>query len=354
MDNPISSYARELLQNGVHHPEWQIRFAAAEALVDTGDLSAVAIVQEGLQNEQAIVRDRAVTSLGKCKRAEFGQALIGVLQDRDIMVRGHALEALALSCGAQSLAQVQAALGDHNEFVQNSAVVALGHLGEQGESLLSAVARGERGLQLRYTIRLTAAACLASRKLEEGLTVLRESLDCGDSWVAFLAARHLASFGDHSGEPLLRKMLQQGNWPEKISAIESLLHLGVQEALAGAMYRENNMPDMATQVDAIRLLDRFAPEKTASLLGKVLKSGEDHVKIRALEVIGELKKAELMPLADDILQKGPEHLRATAVMSLEKIDDPALLPMLQPVLEKAHWLVRFQAARVAIKLAAKH
>jgi HEAT repeat protein len=352
MNTDLGHYTQELLNDGLRHPDWQIRFAAAEALADLGDDAGVGILQEGVHTQQAFVRDRAVVSLGKFKRQNLTPALTEALSDRDAMVRGHALESLALSCGAAALPHIETALQDPNEFVQEAAVVALSYLGEPGQPLLIAVSRAA-GYQHRYPIRLTAAFYLAEKKMEEGLQVLRESLQCGDNWVAFLAAKNLATLNDRSGELQLKKMLQEGNWPDKIAAIDGLLKLGIQEALTSAIYREASMPDLITQVEAIRLLDRFYPEKTAGLLAKVLQTGDDNVKVRALEVIGELKKTHLMRLADGILQKGPEHLRAIAIMSLEKIADAALLPMLWPALEKSHWLVRFQAASVVLKLTRK-
>lgn len=349
---PIIFYARDLLQAGIDNENWPIRFAAAEALADVEDERGAPVLKEGIDSADAFIRDRAVVGLGKFRSRSYSELFVELLSDKDPMVRGHALESLALACREAALDKIVSSLLDKHEFVQECAVLALSRLEKNcGGPILEAVALA-RGYDSTYMIRLSAAFYLAQNGNAVGRQVLYEALECGDSWVAFLAAKNLAELGDVNGLPQLRDMLQWGGWPEKISALEGLLKIGRKQDLSDALYRPVDIPDPMTRLEAVRLLDHFDPGQTYHILGQCLAEGEETIKIRALEIIGEIGRLELAGLLENILIHAPEHIKATALMAIEKIGDVSLLPYLVPILERSHWLLRLQTARVIVKLAA--
>lgn len=349
-NSSIVEYAWALLQAGVKHPDGSIRFAAAEALADLLRSDGLEDLQAGLSAKDAALRDRAIVALGKLQWQSQSPFFIKALDDVDPLVRGHALQALVATGGANSLDYILKCLRDPNQFVQECAVGTLHAIKKAGEPILEAVATAQQGFDCVYMARISAAFYLASAQNAAGKKILYQILECDDSWIAFLAAKKLADLDDPKGMDRLTYMLKWGNWSEKIVALEGLVKLEKLDNLTNTLYRPSDIPDPVTRLDVVRLLDRFSPDKTVTYLQQALSGKDDNAKIRALEILGELKRPELIAIAEEILNKGPEYLRATVLMSIEKIGVPALIPKLVPLLERSHWLVRLQAARVVLKL----
>lgn len=349
----IVQYAWDLLESGIQHPQWPIRFAAAEALADLGDTRAIDVLEEGVAAEESFIRYRAVLGLGKLIASTAASYFCSALEDEDPVIRGQAIIELARCSPTDACENIMAGLNDKNDFVKEKTIIALSFLEKEfAEPILEAIATGQQNYL--YPIRLLAAFHLATKQNATGIRVLYEALNCEDTWVAFLAATRLADLGDSRGIPQLRYVLSQGEWKEKLMALEALLKLGDSEESEEAIYRPSTLPDPSIQIEAVRILAQFssdfALEDAYDIIATHLENPDEAICIRAIEVIGEIGKMELADLLEDILIDSPEHIRATAVMAIEKLASSHLLPYLVPVLEKSHWLLRLQTARVAVKI----
>jgi HEAT repeat protein len=347
--SPLIQCSLSILEAGIHHPQWMIRFAAAEAMADLQDDRGIQDLLEGLQQKDASLRDRAIQALGKLKKESLSSCFLQALDDCDALIRGHALESLVCIQNIGALEKILHCLCDKNHFVQECAVASLTRLPQEcAVPLLESVMSDGGKYNCRYRIRLLAAYYLMGDENEKGREFLYNMLRCPDRWIAFLAAQRLADLGDKEGVPQLQNMLEKGEWAEKIAAMEGLIKLGIEQEVVNKIYRPVQEIGELARLEVIRLLDRFYPEKTKTLLHQAFQTKNENIKIRILEIMGDLKRPDLVDIGQEILDNGPEHLRAYLLMSIEKIHDPALLPRLSPMLEKSHFLVRLQTARVIL------
>ncbi len=352
--DPIIDYAIELLKEGIQHEELAVRFATAEVLAHFQCAQGEQVLLQCYKNSNPAVRERAVIALGNLKKASVIPAIQDSLRDDDPGVRGHAIQSLALAAEPeQAITAISAGLQDVNALVQQLSMEAAHGLENQaGIQILEALLTAKQYETCAYPVKITAAYRLAQSKNTVGQQFLKSMLENTDTWIAFLAAKHLAMISDPSGLHSIQQMLSQGHLPEKIMALEALIHLGIKANVVQELYRysqENIQP--LERVEIIRLLDHFAPQNTLELLQKEFQTKDEPMKIRILEVLGELRRPELVEIGEEILKIGPEHLRATLLMSIEKIGAQSLIECLIPMLERSYWLLRLQAARVILKLA---
>lgn len=341
----------QLLEEGMKNPAWPIRFACAEAWSDLNKNYGEEELLHGLKEKDPCIRDRSVQALGKRKDKKFLSCFQDALKEQDVLIRSHALEAICMTLEEQSLAQIQSSLQDTNPVIQECAVHCLENFIPKKHShpVLKKILKNEDVYY--YSIPVFAAYILAKDQDKEAKQFLYKMLDNPDSWIVFTAAKKLAQLKDDAGIDHLKQMLQWGKWKEKISALEGLIALGEKDDAVKELTCSGEAPDKASRLEIIRLLDAFLPENTGALLEEIFSSQEEEIRIRVLEILGEIKRSDLFYLAEDVVQKGPEYLRATLIKSIEKINNRNLLPYLLPILAKAHWLVRIQAARVILKLA---
>lgn len=341
----------QLLEEGLKNTAWPIRFACAEAWSDLNKNHGLQELLEGFKHNDASVRDRAIQAMGKLKDKNLLPHFQKALEDQDLLVQVHALEAIAMVLSEKSLHQIQNSLKGKHSLVQECAVRCLENFipKELAYPLLKQIL--EQNEAYYYTVPLSAAYFLAKNGEKAGKDFLYKMLENQDSWIAFTSAQKLAKLKDATGIDCIKQMLQWGSWKHKILALSSLIDLGEKKDVATQLYCPGEVPDKATRLEIIRLLDNFAPENTGKLLEEAFSTKEEETCIRVLELLGEIKRPDLLYIADDIIQKGPEYLRATLIKSIEKINNRNVLPYLFPILTKAHWLVRIQAARVLLKLA---
>lgn len=356
----IIQYAQNLLEAGSEHPQWPIKFSACEALAHLQQENGESVLLEGLENENAIVRDRAVLALNKLQQNKYASLFQKRLEDADIFVRSHALEALAQIANKKSdeakntLIEIEKALEDKNDLVKESAIVALSFLTAQdSHPILESIAQGKNSSALLYPLRLRASYYLAKQGNSVGFQVLEEALSCADAWIAFLAARNLGELGSSKGVPLLKEMAVLGEWKDKLMALESLIQLG-EDITIDQFYRPEKAPDLSTRIDAALVLREKAPGAIRGLLKEALDLENEKIQTHAIEAIAKLGNPEELDLLEKIFYSAPEHIRASAVKVAEQIGAPSCFPYLQPVLEVSHWLLRLQTAKVILLIAKKH
>ncbi len=356
----IIHYAQNLLEAGSEHPQWLIKFSACEALAHLQQESGESVILEGLANENAATRDRAVIALNKLQQNKYASLFQERLEDSDIFVRSHALEALAQIANKKAnkvkktLTAIEKALEDKNDLVKESAIIALSFLKAQhSHPILESIAQGQNSHVLLYPLRLRASYYLAKQGNTVGFQVLEEALSCEDAWIAFLAARNLGELGSSKGVPLLKEMAILGEWKDKLMALESLIQLG-EDITIDQFYRPEKAPDLSTRIDAALVLRKKAPRAIRDLLKEALDLENEGVQTHAIEAITKLGNPEELELLEKIFYSAPEHIRASAVKVAEQIGTPSCFPYLQPVLEASHWLLRLQTAKVILLIAKKH
>ncbi len=125
-----------------------VRIAAIEALGKLRDPGAIEAVAARLTEptEDDGVRMTAASTLGHLINAEVFAPLVRALDDPNIDVRCNALRALAESAGPASLDLLLARTTDPNACVRDTAVVALGHVGDESVlPLLESIEQQDEG-----------------------------------------------------------------------------------------------------------------------------------------------------------------------------------------------------------------
>ena len=121
--------ALPVLTHALRSRSWDVRWAAAEALGEMGDLRAVAPLLAALQDEDWRVRWAAAEALGRIGEPAV-EPLLAALQDEDEDVRRAAVEALGKIGDPGAVASLSAALQDKDWRVRQAAAEALGEMGD--------------------------------------------------------------------------------------------------------------------------------------------------------------------------------------------------------------------------------
>jgi len=161
-----------VMREGLASPEPSQRASFAESLGRWPHPTAVALLEQALQDETAMVRATAARGLGQLGALESAPGLIASLTDKSLWVRRAAADALGM-IGDQSAAEPLAAMAKQGPILtRTAALAALGHLPGK-------------------IARETLTACLADQ----------------DGEVRWQSARSLQTIGTLSSLPVLERLL---------------------------------------------------------------------------------------------------------------------------------------------------
>jgi HEAT repeat protein len=122
-DQRLTGVLLPLLAHGIN----AVRLAAAEALGESGDPSAVPALMERLERDpQPDIRWQAARALGSLRAPSAVPALIAALHDADPTLRGCAAAALGAIGDRRALHALRAAAGDPHDGVRRAVMAALG------------------------------------------------------------------------------------------------------------------------------------------------------------------------------------------------------------------------------------
>ena len=217
------------------------------------DLPQVHHALEGqLQDESKLIRQAAITALGKMHSSPDVAVVCSLLCDPDLEVQNKATEVLIKVNHPDTVRHLVVALKDESEYARRAAVEVLNEIGtsESIKDLLEALGDDDWWVRARATdalakiggprvvdavlalikddneeIRRAAIEILNATKDERAVGKLIEATRDDDWWVRERAADALAKIGDTSAVPALVKML--GGEPKSVpSAVRALAELG--------------------------------------------------------------------------------------------------------------------------------
>ncbi len=361
----LIDYSIKLLSSGIYHSEWAVRFATAEILVNFQNSQGTPDLIQGLRHKYPSIRQRAIISLDKLNQRIFFEAISNRLKDEDEEVRGYAIEAIAKYPESSILLEIRKILLEKNPLLHHHCIEVAKN-SPDGRNILYEILQNDDE-HISYLHKLLAAYYLI--KYDESNTLghkfLLNMLKHKDSWLAFLAAKKLAEVNDKSGVENLLNMLKQGGWTEKISALESLISLGIQDqTISEILYNKdyndsedrflfrpkNEKISQENRVEIINLLHKFHPEQAVLAIKQQFPSSDDVLKARILSILGEWKSLEIFSIAKNIITTGPEHLRIAIIRAVEQANKKDWIFYLTPILKNSHFLVQLQIARVILKL----
>ena len=346
--NIIVQNAKYLLESGLNAKEWEVQFASAEAFASLKSDIGIDIILAGCKSQNPCIRDRAVQALGNLEDATYTNDIAALLKDEDDSTHAHALEAYAKVEPNKIIPLLRKSFVDKYFITMESAINVANDIEEnKGDCIL------KKALSLDYVpyrLQILAAGMLAKKNNESGLDFLKMLITHRDSWLRFLGARELAYLKNDAGKNILVERVQNGDWESKIMALEALIFMDCQEEWIENLKRPWEAPKQMDRLNIIRILDQFKPEKTKSLLTIEWNDSKEEERVRILEIIGELKRPELLEIAEDVIKRGPEYQRAILLKSIAKMNDISLLPRIFPILQKSHWLVQILASKIVLQM----
>ncbi|WP_372370993.1 HEAT repeat domain-containing protein [Candidatus Uabimicrobium sp. HlEnr_7] len=348
----LQLHAHSLLEENYQHQEWLIRFTACEALAHIRDDRGIDTLIEGLQHASALIRERAVvavTALQKPELYEFIEKYSA--SDNDASVCGYAIIAAAKLKPQQCFFQIQKGLSNKNDLVKQRAIESM-HICSTQPAIkeLKKIALGEYDNQLPYLLRLNAAYYLALEE-KSGREALYTLLNSPDEWVQFITAKKLAMLNDSTAIPYLKNMITDGDWENKLSAIESLLLLEENVIEDSLFLKPTQAPDIFTKITAAIVLYKQFPDAAATTVKTSLESKEEELQLHVIHQITRSGHHPLLVHAKPILQSGRENVRAAITIAIEKSEDAELVVLLEPIIARSHWILRLQAAKTILKIA---
>jgi serine/threonine-protein kinase len=284
------------------------------------DLPQVHHALEGqLQDESKLIRQAAITALGKMHSSPDVAVVCSLLCDPDLEVQNKATEVLIKVNHPDTVRHLVVALKDESEYARRAAVEVLNEIGtsESIKDLLEALGDDDWWVRARATdalakiggprvvdavlalikddneeIRRAAIEILNATKDERAVGKLIEATRDDDWWVRERAADALAKIGDTSAVPALVKML--GGEPKSVpSAVRALAELGDTQhvpRLAELLKREE--PEIRSE--AINALAQLATadsaEEIRGLIADQQQSDSDAVRQTALAALDSLQE----------------------------------------------------------------
>jgi len=204
-----------------------VRVTAAKALGLMKDSQSVDILIEHAGDKERSVRQAIVLALGDLKDKKALPVLMNALKDADWFVRAEAALALGKIGDAKAAERLFELLNDSDSYVKQNARKALQELATEANksAYVSALRNSDPA------IRSMAAIALASTGDSQGIDVITEQLERGDSKETGDLIRAAVKLHDPKVVPALRKTVDNPSPNIKALAILALGELGDQGSL---------------------------------------------------------------------------------------------------------------------------
>lgn len=327
---------------------FNVRWAAAQALGDTGDARALKALTGALADDNPSVRLASVIALGKIQDRRIVRAVVSALGDKSAYVRSAAVgilmerkdpgtveplcrmlqdkvpgvrwkAALALLNirDGRAVGPLVGALNDSDSDVRRAAVEALGEIGDAGA--LEGLARALGDSQ--QIVRARAAASLGQiggpgvvgpliKALEDGYWVVRRN-----------AAESLGRIGDaRAVKPLVELLDREKVGEVRGFIIEALGAFQVPEAI-DALVKAAKDTASGNERQALEALGKMPDEKAVKALGEALDDPDPYMGFMAAEALRYSPHPKALEVLIGALGHKSPDIRLAAAESLGKKGD---------------------------------
>ena len=223
--------------------EESLAIDAANALGQIGDPRAVDGLLNLIGNDDASIRQAAVSALNSLGLPSMSERIIPLLADSDPNVRESAVK-IAGYFGYPGAASALVNLSrDQNERVRCAAIEHLPFI--EDERVLDVLVHALR--QESSNVRAAAARALGTMDAPEAVGQLVEALSDDDVWVRYFSARALGRRRSEDSVAALEKVIEKEQFNHvRIAALDSLGQIGGQRVagIAAGLVRDDD-PDVA-------------------------------------------------------------------------------------------------------------
>ncbi|HEX6693152.1 MAG TPA: HEAT repeat domain-containing protein [Longimicrobiales bacterium] len=290
----------ELAQPFLTHPDSQVRFAAAYALMRAGGSAAVPVLLEATRDRDGDIRQTAVRALRASRvdsaavRDAARAALISALRDADPHVRINAAQALGTFREPALTQPVAALLQDADRNVRLAAIIALDTLQTADAIALLQSVAGDTTEVL--AIRAAALAGLVRTAPAAGIPVAQAWLR-SQGWLQRLyGVRAVAAGEQDEVVALLRESLSDPDARVLGEAVATIAAADTTQATDALYVQALGSPDVIVRAGAISALGRHADPAHVSVLmdayARARSDRENDAALAAVDAIARLARRD--------------------------------------------------------------
>ncbi|MBD2210679.1 HEAT repeat domain-containing protein [Nostoc linckia FACHB-104] len=285
-----SGHGVTFLNNGLKNQDSLVRRTAADALGEIKDSQAVAALIHALNHQDSDVRSSAAYALGEIKDSQAVAALIHALNHQDSDVRIIAAYTLGKIKDSQAVAVLIHALNDQYSGVRIIAARALGKIKDS-----QAVAALIHALNDQYSgVRRTAAEALGEIKDSQAVAALIHALNDQDDDVRRTAAYALGEIKDSQAVAALIHALNDQYADVRSSAANALGEIKDSQAVAALIHALNHQYSDVRSSAAYALGEIKDSQAVAALI-HALNDQYSDVRSSAAEALGKIGSSEILP-----------------------------------------------------------
>jgi len=333
----------DILARSLRHENFFVRSAAAKAIGEMGDSTAIPMLIPMLKDPMAFVRLFTAESIAQLPGPDRLKLLMAAGGDPDPMVRiavVKALDELAKDTGTVDALPIEKIL---MPFTQDSDATVL---------LFAKAALAKRGnekmfMEIQSAIEIEetlapAIVALGRTKLARAIPILKKTLQNPDSTVRMFSAEALGEIADPSAFEMLTALTKDKEMSVRGAAATSLGKIGDPKAIPIV---EGLLGDgeMRVALSAAEGLAHYGKARL-DIYGKALQHADYGVRHSAIGSLQKIAKKEAMPLFIKALSDHAPRVRIAAVRAIGAMSGPEAIPILQAVLHDPDLSVRAYAA----------
>lgn len=299
-------------------PSPEVRKAAALALGNIGDEDSADALKGLLNGSSGEVRASMLLALGKTGSEDSFDVLVSSLGDKDPVIRARAAEALGELGNPKATPHLAKLLEDGNADVREAALEAIALLGDASASgaLVAALASKDASL------RVAAVKALGRSGGKEAVGPL------------------IKLIADPDGEISRNALVSVSFVLQKLRGVDVPVEEGDIRRLIDLL----DHPEEHMRIRASSSLGLLGPQVMPGV-SEAARTGQKHVRIRAVNVLGKVKDKRATPVLLEILRNEKDkNVLAEALIALGYVGDEKALTPITKNLRAEDWELRANAA----------
>ncbi|EKD69541.1 MAG: PBS lyase heat protein [uncultured bacterium] len=300
-----------LLINCLKDPVWNNRSAAANSLVEIGELSVEPLMSV-VYSENEDIRFWSIKILGTLGGAGI-PSLAKLLDDPDRDLRLHVVRSLCITPAPGTVEPLITALGDADWSVRKHASEGLEKVGG------SAVAKLQKAFQ-------------------DNLNAM------GNDDICFWSIKVLGSILKRDALPAFTSLLRHEDKNIRFYAVGGIGQTRCEEGVDPLIAALSD-PSWLVRRQAFEMLELMG-EPAVEKLKTAFFQGNDDVKYWAVRLIAKIMKGNAVGILKKMLNTPQKEIRFFIVTALGETDDPRAIPTLIEAFKDNFWQIRSQAAEM--------
>ncbi len=319
-DRPI-----EQLEQYLKSDQWETRRSAVEALGVSGKTEAIPLILQALEDEENLVRWKALRALSNFDGPPVIEGLIRALHDPDHLTADAAATELS-RIGEPAVSALIAALSDENVNVRGNAAEALGRIGSEDA--------------IPYLVDLLEDTEVPQRETQRICDIAANALRSIGTEQANMALRRWYQTSPDAQQNSIRSLLDLDSLTETDEASHHAALIAFLDTLQEDDWKERHQAAKALRTYARDTLKGTDDKAAISELAEALNNDEAMVRWTATEALAWTGDKDAVPALLKRLTDSNWTVRIAAVRALVELSNQDAVPGLVEALKDTHQLVR--------------